>query len=55
MKKAALALTLSSWKGDDLFSPRPLAILNLHCTEIIKHLAEEKGGINVKFTEVQVV
>jgi hypothetical protein len=55
MKKEALTLSLASWNGNDLFSPRPLATLNLHCTEKIKHLAMEKGWTNVKFTEVPVV
>lgn len=53
--KGALAVSLSTWNGKDIFSPRTMATLNLHCTEKVKQLAEEKGWTNVKFTEVPVV
>lgn len=53
--KGALALSLATWSGKDLFSPRTMATLNLHCTEKVKQLAEEKGWTNVKFNEVPVV
>ena len=53
--KGPLALAAATWDGRHLFCARTGSTMNLHCTEKVKDLAEEKGWTNVKFTEVPVV